>query len=1148
MSAFDNDFGNYMRSKVARLKEQDKERVAAENGGVNSEIFKGVAIYVNGMTTPSSWELRDMVVANGGQYEQYYYKHTVTHIVSNSLPNSKQGSFKNSKVVKPQWILDSIKTGKVLPWSNYNALRPMPGQLRYPQQRIDAPSAEGRACRLPVEVLGSPIQDLQTELEHVKESFKGSSPEDVPLDASSSEEFADKGVELAEIETIGERKELDLNSPWIRQNISATPGFLKRYLSKSRLHHLSTWRSALKKLVGGNRTQPVDAKALTKDPFSRVIMHIDMDCFFAQVAVLNDPRLSSDDPICVAHDSATLSGRQQSKSNAEIASCNYKAREFGIRNGMWLNQARQLCPQLKVAPYLFGEYERISKKMYQVLTSRSSFVQACSVDEAFIDASALVAEISNGGESEKRETVAKRLKQEIYTATGCVASVGVAHNVGLARLSTRQAKPNGVFYLHPDRVTEFLSNEPVENMPGVGWQLSRTLKEDFKVSKIGDLAKVPLPALQKRFGPKVGQSLNDMAKGIDMRPLANVPRGTIGVDINWGIRFETQAQVDSFWLDLSKEVVDRLNDEGVLAGSMTVKMRMRRPGQGEAAKFLGCGICNLYSKQISIPQYSNDPDLLQKQAIACHSSWGVPVKEIRGMGLQLNKFRPVSKSGLKLEEWVKIPRLAEQQPVFEKLNYRAPVPDEIEWSVFNSLPLEIQRELCANGYKRPVSHNMDNQSLAIDAEAFEVDRASSELSEEDDAYYTTKAAPARCEDGRDFFSPNSGVKSRVSTNFYSIFSPEKCVNRASFEDQGTGKGKRPIKCHTSSIGLSPSQQIRHFRVPSTPSSVGRKPISGGSGGSKSALGKYTLDFTKSPSQRMEKRLRKSRVINDAGIKPKDPASKTLDSAEKSTSVAIDDLTLILGTPALGFSAANSPDDRGTGIGSNGLRQITQNDYNPSPSQVDEEVLNALPLSLRQQVEKEIQIEKRRKKVLSKFPSRVKLHDCVKIHNEGKAGVRATPDASKVIAKPVLEDARLPGDVRLLGFSSLSESFEIEKLLASWVKCCWQEFSCHGSSWAMTLKDAQLVEDFIYALLDELRDLQSVKKYYELVQHLILQTSRDSSEVDRAFWKGRWDLWLSKLSLKIERECLRQFQAVPNFLTGQVSSGNIFSLDGKDRRH
>ncbi|XP_012411364.1 DNA repair protein REV1 isoform X2 [Trichechus manatus latirostris] len=113
------NWGEYMAAKVQKLEEQFRSDAAIQKDGNSSTIFSGVAIYVNGYTDPSAEELRKLMVLHGGQYHVYYSRSKTTHIIATNLPNAKIKELKGEKVIRPEWIVESIKAGRLLSYIPY---------------------------------------------------------------------------------------------------------------------------------------------------------------------------------------------------------------------------------------------------------------------------------------------------------------------------------------------------------------------------------------------------------------------------------------------------------------------------------------------------------------------------------------------------------------------------------------------------------------------------------------------------------------------------------------------------------------------------------------------------------------------------------------------------------------------------------------------------------------------------------------------------------------------------------------------------------------------------------------------------------------------------------------------------------------------
>ncbi|XP_012663393.1 DNA repair protein REV1 isoform X1 [Otolemur garnettii] len=112
-------WSEYMAAKVQKLEEQFRSDAAMQKDGTSSTIFSGVAIYVNGYTDPSAEELRKLMMLHGGQYHVYYSRSKTTHIIATNLPNAKIKELKGEKVIRPEWIVESIKAGRLLSYIPY---------------------------------------------------------------------------------------------------------------------------------------------------------------------------------------------------------------------------------------------------------------------------------------------------------------------------------------------------------------------------------------------------------------------------------------------------------------------------------------------------------------------------------------------------------------------------------------------------------------------------------------------------------------------------------------------------------------------------------------------------------------------------------------------------------------------------------------------------------------------------------------------------------------------------------------------------------------------------------------------------------------------------------------------------------------------
>ncbi|KAK4893736.1 deoxycytidyl transferase [Elasticomyces elasticus] len=445
--------------------------------------------------------------------------------------------------------------------------------------------------------------------------------------------------------TAEEHNALLLSDPKIRKSTVVHPDFLEQYYRESRLHHLSTWKADLKAqlqaLAAEKSSSQKEKLKVKKLPGQRrYIMHVDFDSFFAAVSLKKHPEYV-DKPAVVAHGSG---------SGSEIASCNYPARAFGVSNGMWMRRAQELCPELKILPYDFPGYEEASRKFYDAIMATGGVVQSVSIDEALVDISQICfAEAATDGvkraeggvdrEQAVADGIAQKMRDEVLAKTGCAVSVGIGGNILLAKVALRRAKPAGQYQLRPEEVLDFIGKLEVKSLPGVAWSIGGRL-EEIGCKLVKDIREMTKEKLINTLGPKTGEKLWDYARGIDRAEVGDqVVRKSVSAEVNWGVRFENQEQVDEFMHGLCGELHKRLTKEKVKGKQLTMKV-MRRAGDAprDPPKHLGHGKCDTYNKSVQLGVATNDKEVIVKEAIAMMKSFNISPGELRGIGVQMQKL------------------------------------------------------------------------------------------------------------------------------------------------------------------------------------------------------------------------------------------------------------------------------------------------------------------------------------------------------------------------------------------------------------------------------------------------------------------------------------------------------------------------------
>jgi len=288
----------------------------------------------------------------------------------------------------------------------------------------------------------------------------------------------------------------------------------------------------------------------------RIVLHIDMDAFYASVEQLDHPELRGK-PVIVGG----------SSNRGVVSAASYEARKFGVRSAMPIFQAKQKCPQGLFVPVRMARYKEMSHRVMDILERYSPIVEQVSIDEAYLDMTGL--QRLQGSP----EQVAQRIKEEIRRITSLSCSVGIAPNKFLAKVASEANKPDGLTIIPRGEASEVAQSLPVQKVPGVGRKTVERLAK-MKVITLGDLLTLPEAALLKAVG-KFAYTLREFAKGRDESP---VVAHTDAKSISSEETFEENTndfEVLRKELLLQAEEVGRRLRKNELKGS-TVALKLRR--------------------------------------------------------------------------------------------------------------------------------------------------------------------------------------------------------------------------------------------------------------------------------------------------------------------------------------------------------------------------------------------------------------------------------------------------------------------------------------------------------------------------------------------------------------------------------------------
>lgn len=293
----------------------------------------------------------------------------------------------------------------------------------------------------------------------------------------------------------------------------------------------------------------------------KTYFHVDMDAFFVSVEELYDPSLKGK-PVVVG-------GRANERGVVSAAS--YAARKFGVHSALPLRTAYKLCPQAIFVDGHPERYREYSHRVFDVLHSFSPLVDMASVDEAYLDMTGT--ERLYGPPLRAAHLLHERMK----AATQLNCSVGIAASRLVAKISSDQAKPNGVLWIIPGRESAFLAPLEVRKVPGVGKVTERNLHA-LGIRKVGDLARLDDSFLEQRFG-KWGMALAGKSRGLDAGGWFDTEIGeddgpkSISHEHTFSEDTADVAQIESTLARLCEMVGRRLREHKLHARTIQLKLR-----------------------------------------------------------------------------------------------------------------------------------------------------------------------------------------------------------------------------------------------------------------------------------------------------------------------------------------------------------------------------------------------------------------------------------------------------------------------------------------------------------------------------------------------------------------------------------------------
>ena len=249
----------------------------------------------------------------------------------------------------------------------------------------------------------------------------------------------------------------------------------------------------------------------------RIILHLDLDYFYAQVEEARKPEIKNK-PVVICQ----YSGR--SEDSGAVATTNYIARKFNVKSGLAIKTAKKLL-QNTDSVFISANhelYESISETIMNIIRKYSDKFEQLSIDEACIDISNKI-----NNDYQNAAKYGNELKEEIKTLENLTCSIGISPNKLISKMAADSNKPNGTTVILPDNIKDFLFPQKVNKLYGIGPKTNAKLAE-FNITTIQELANSERTLLIDEFGQKFGVYLHDSANGIDNEEVKDKPADQIG--------------------------------------------------------------------------------------------------------------------------------------------------------------------------------------------------------------------------------------------------------------------------------------------------------------------------------------------------------------------------------------------------------------------------------------------------------------------------------------------------------------------------------------------------------------------------------------------------------------------------------------------
>ncbi|MFB6299367.1 MAG: DNA polymerase IV [Halobacteriales archaeon] len=371
------------------------------------------------------------------------------------------------------------------------------------------------------------------------------------------------------------------------------------------------------------------------DTEHRIVLHVDMDCFYAACERLREPDLVGE-PVVVGM------GYEPGEAHGAVATASYEAREYGVESAQAISTALERLPRMADAvddpdidtadagyyrPVDMEYYESVGEDVKAILHDCAAVVREVSIDEAYLD-------VTDRTAWEVAEGFGRYIKDRIAREVGVTASVGVAPNMSTAKIAADADKPDGLVVVEPDDVQSFLAPLDIEVLHGIGPVTARELRE-ADIETIDDLAETDPDWLVDQYGER-GRELYARARGHDEREVTPVGKPkSLSRESAFTDPVEASAEKRDRVRTLARAVADRARRKGALYQTIGIKA-VEPP-------------FDVHTRAHSLPGPVDDPELLEEIALGLLAEFeSIPIRKV-GVRVANLSFADQEQAGL--EGW-----------------------------------------------------------------------------------------------------------------------------------------------------------------------------------------------------------------------------------------------------------------------------------------------------------------------------------------------------------------------------------------------------------------------------------------------------------------------------------------------------------------